>query len=492
MAFDDSEYRADTYGAPDFYCDCTRSLASNGDGSLGDPWNLNQAMASAIAGNVVGFIPVADGAQANPVDMAAPNDHEVPAFQPANSGTGDAIANRIVFVTKYAAVALSSVATNGNRTELRHAGTPAAATGDTETGTGGPTYGGYQRDFITYDGFFVDMQHAEIKSDGGVITTRETEGITCCNFEIKGKTTNCQSNAVLYRPQSCTGTILRNFRAYDFSNDPTGSNVQQAGLFSDQYGDQNFLIEHFEIDNIDMGIFMKGTAPNGFNYGTIQYGIVSDCASPFRFNDLHATEMSYVRYCLAYNTIGDRPKPLSPDGIVWDVISSSPRNLTIDHCTIAKIDSADMNVNAALFVEGTDFSMASGVVITNNIFDMDNGSNGHQVALGDALPDTMNHNFYYKNGGSETYVYNGSQHNSFGAWQGAISGRDANSAEGSSSPFNDRTNDDYTINTGHAAYTMSSTGGEVGCYAGSDVIGVDVTASSSSPSATGNLALFLR
>lgn len=492
MAFDSSEYRQSTYGAPDYYCDCTRSLSSNGDGSLGDPWNLEQAMANAVAGDVVGFLPVGSG---TPVDMDAPSAggySEIPAFQPANSGTSG---NPIVFVTKFAASKLwkdspTTIATNQSRTELRHAGTAAVATGPSETGTGGACYGAHTRNYITYDGFFVDMAEAEIRSDTGVLAAQACTGITFRNFVVKGTTTNCQSNAIIYRPENAVNTVVANFAAYDFSNDPTGSDTPQAGLFSDQYGDQNFLIEHFEIDNLDMGIFLKGTSPGPlYNYGTIQYGIVSDTASPIRFNDLDTTNITTIQYVLAYNTIGARPKVISPDGLVFDVISSAPRNITIDHCTVAKIDSTDINVNAALFVEGGSPSMGSNVVITNNIFDMDSGSNGHEVYLETVLPATLNYNFYYKNGSAESYVYNGTQYNSFATWQAAISGRDANSVEGASSPFNNRASDDYTINTGHAAYTMSSTGGQVGCYGTTEVIGIDSNASALSDTALSAVAI---
>lgn len=472
--FDSSEYRQNTYGAPDYYCDCTRSLASNGTGALGDPWNLEQAMANAVAGDVVGFLPVGAG---TPVDMDAPSASgysEIPAFQPANSGTGTANGNRIIFVTKYAATALTkaTIGSNQNRTELRHAGTAAVASGPSESGTGGACYGAHTRNYITYDGFYVDMAEAEIRSDAGVLAAQACTGIHFRNFVIKGTTTNCQSNAIIYRPEEAVDTVLSNFRAYDFSNDPVNSDTPQSGLFSDQYGDRNFMIEHFEIDNIDMGIFLKGSGFSGnLNYGTIQYGIISNSASFCRFNALHATETTTVQHVLMYNSTGDRPKSISPDGIVFDVIGAGQlRNLTIDHCTIAKIDGTDANCNGALNTE--DNTISSGVVITNSIFDIDNGSFGNQISFLTTLPDTLNYNFYYKNGGTETYVYNGSSYNTFANWQAAISGRDANSAEGASSPFNDRTNDDYTINTGHAAYTMSSTSGQVGCYATSETIGV--------------------
>lgn len=474
--FDSSAYRANTYGnTPDYYCDCTRSLASSGAGTLGDPYNLNQAMAVA-GGSLVWFLPMSECANGTPVQMSAPNSVQTAAFNPTNSGSSG---NPTVFVTKYAAATLSrtGIGTNTNRTELRHAGTAAAATGDTETGTGGPCIGANAKNYIIYDGFYIDMAQAEIKGDSGVFQPRDATAVHFKNLHIKGKTTNCQSNAVVYRPHNAVSTYLYNILAYDFSNDPTGSNVPQAALFSDQYGDQDFLMEHFEIDNIDMGIFLKGTTPGPiFNYGTIRYGVVKNSSSFFRFNDLDPTNVTTVQYCLTYNSIGSRPKPLSPDGWVFDVISSSPRNITIDHCTLAKVDSTDLNINAALYYDPGAFSFGSGVTITNNVIDMDNGSNGHMVAFTTSLPGTMNYNVYTKNGGNESWVYNSVQYDAgqngdFAGWKTATS-LDANSQELASINFTDRTNDVYTIASGNAL-TASSTGGQVGCYAAGVTIGIE-------------------
>lgn len=467
-AFDTSDYRQNTYGPPTHYCDVTKSFASNGAGTLGDPWNLNQAMANAVAGNVVGFLPI--GAAA-PADLPGPASVHNAAFRPANSGTAG---NPIVFVTKYAASYLvatggkAGITSNQNRTEIRHAGaapTIISGSGST-TDTGGPIIGAVSKNYITFDGFFFDMSRAYIREDSGMIRFEYTTGCKLVNFAIKGTTVTAGSNAVIYRPHATLDTTLANFYAWDFMNDGTTSATSQISLFSDQYGDQNVTIKNFDIDNVGYGIFFKGTVPGTptkFNYGTVKDGIVRNCASPMRFNDLDGSNQTLVEYCLFYNTDSVGPKAVSPDGIVFDSISTAARNITIDHCTLAKVDANDANLQGAIVVE--DLGLGSGVVLTNNIIDVDNASSGHMVLLLSQLPTTMNYNFYYRNGATETYVFNGSQHNSFEAWQGAISGRDAQSQEGSSSPFTNRAGDIYTISVGHQAKTMSSTGGEVGCYA---------------------------
>lgn len=464
MAFDPSEYRQNTYGQPNHYCDPAKSLTSNGAGTLANPWNMSQCASQPVAGDVVGVLPGVS------VPLPSTNSFRIPTFNPTNSGTAN---NRIVFVTKYAAVALANVATNPNRTELRHNGTAPQANGDYEIGSGSAMYGAYGKSYITYDGFFVDMAQAYPKGDTGVIRVEDATGVHFRNFEIKGTRTNMQSNPVIYRPQNAVGTVLSNFRVYDFSNDTTNSTVPQRALFSDQYGDQNFLIEHFEIRNTERGIFLKGSAGSGnnLNYGTIRYGVVADVSSCYQFNALSTTNLTTVEYSLCYSTA-------QGGGVVMSSETTPARNLRIDHVTVARVDASSMNTEGGIITRSN--GIAANVSITNSIVDGDNGRFGHAVSLGNTLPATLNYNGYYKNGGSTSYVYNGVQYNSFENWRAAISGRDTNSLEFSSSPFVNRAGGDFHIITGHVAKTASSTGGELGAYAGNQTVGVDIAGSGSS------------
>lgn len=464
MAFDPSEYRQNTYGPPNHYCDPARSLTSTGAGTLGDPWNMSQCATQPVAGDVVGVLPGVS------VRLPTTNNDNIPAFNPSNSGTVD---RRIVYVTKHAAVALTGVETNPLRTELRHDGSAPYISNGVGAGTGAPMYGSYQRNYITFDGFYVDMAQAYMKEDSGVIRPDTTIGIHFKNFVIKGATLNVASNAVVYRPHDARDTVLSNFRVYDFTNIPTGSNTPQAALFSDQYGDQNFLIEHFEIRNTQRGIFLKGSAGagNNLNYGTIRYGIVSNVSSCYQFNALSTTNLTTVEYSLCYSTA-------QGGGVVLSSETTPARNLRIDHVTIARVDAASMNTEGGIITRGR--GIAENVSITNSIVDGDNGPFGHAVSLGSTLPTTLNYNGYYKNGGSISYVFNGTQYNSFTSWRAAIGGLDTNTLVFSSSPFVNRSGGDFRIVAGHAAKTASSTGGELGAYGGSRVPGVDTTGSGSS------------
>jgi len=465
IAFDPSEYRQNTYGPPNHYCDPARLLTNNGSGTLADPWNMSQCATQAVAGDVVGILPGIS------VRLPSTGSSRVPAFQPSNSGTAD---RRIVYVTKHAAVALTGVETNPLRTELRHdGGAPYITAGGVGAGTGAPMYGSNGRNYITFDGFYVDMVQAYMREDSGVIRPESARGIHFKNFVIKGATLTVASNAVIYRPHAAIDTVLSNFRVYDFINNPTGSATPQGALFSDQYGDQNFLIEHFEIRNTQRGIFLKGTAPAGgaFNYGTIRYGIVSDVSSCYQFNDLDSGNTTTLQYSLCYNTA-------QGGGVVMSSETSPARNLIIDHVTVAKVDAVSINTEGGIITRNN--GIGSNVIITNNLVDNNNGTFGHAVSLRATLPAAMNNNAYYKNGGTESYVYNNAQYNSINSWLAALGGRDANSQELSSSPFMDRANNNFRIIAGHPAKTASSTGGELGAYAGSRTPGVDISGSGSS------------
>ena len=228
---DTSAYRQNTYGAPDHYCDPTRSLASSGTGTLGDAWNLNQCQSEPVCGDVIGILPVGSG---TPVQVSVPATYQEPAFLPTADCT---LGNPLVYVTQTAAITLdrSTIATNQNRSELRTNGTAESAD---VTGTGRAAYGCYSNDYIIYDGWFVDMAQAGINGDQGIITARNATGCEFRNFAIKGTTTDMDSNPIAWRPDNTVNTVLSNFAIWDFVNTPTGGGLNQEGYFADQYGDQ--------------------------------------------------------------------------------------------------------------------------------------------------------------------------------------------------------------------------------------------------------------
>ena len=495
-AYDTTAYREYTYGrSPDRYCDPTKSLSDNtGDGLTEDSaaWNMNQCMTQpsvsgfASPGIIVGIMPVGAG---TPVRIADPADHATPAFNPTNEGTSDTA--RIIYVAKYGAIALAmadraGIASNTLRAEIRFTTT----TDQVEYGASptGPVYGSFQRDYITYDGLFVDMAQNGFHNDSGVIradggsTSTYVVGVQFLNFVIKGKTLDCDSNCVIWRPNFATDTVLRNFLAYDFINVPTsggGADLNQDGLFSDQYSDHNFLIEYFWLDNVGQaGLFVKGSTDGLHNWGTIRYGIVSRTSRCIMVNDLHGTTVTEIHHNLCYLNGYDG----AGGGIEFHAITSATGAVSVHHNTIARVATNTADIEGCIFNDKPLGFSASTITIQDNICDLDSGGSwGHQISIccSATAPTTLDYNAYYENGGTRTWTFDSVEYNDFTTWKAAI-GRDANSILLSTTPFVDRANNDFTISPGHAVLTASSTGGELGAYEGSIDPGPDTTAASGS------------
>lgn len=487
-AFDSSEYRQNTYGAPNHYCDLSLSIAApSGTGTLGDPWNATRCMTEPVSGDVIGLIP---GVSAT---LAVTASHKDPAFRPTHSGTlsGSTCTANIVYVTKYAAVALdySTITSNANRTELRRAGTEDAADSvATGANLAGSVYGTYQNDCIIFDGIFVDMAQNPFRNDSGVISARgyetgvETHGIQFRNFVIKGKVTDCDSNCTIWRSDQCTNCTLSNFVVKNFDNQPTGGGLNQDGGFNDDYGAQNVVYEHFLLDTGDLVLYPKGQGFGGagnYNYVTVQYGIIKGVLGCMRFNDLDPTNTTTVHHVLCQD-YRDYGLSLSNE-------TSPPRNFLMHHNTFTGGCTANTNCVGAIYLQ--DAASISNVEIRDNLVDTEATYGAHSVNGGEAtytFP-TANYNGYYEAGGAYTWSYNGVNRTTLASWRTAT-GQEANSQTFASDPFNNRASDDFTIAAAHAALTASSTGGEVGAYEGSYVIGIDVTAAVTTGGVSGTVS----
>lgn len=467
-AFDSSEYRQNTYGPPTHYCDPTRALNNNGTGTLANPWNLLQCQSQPVAGNVVGVLPGVG------VPLTSTDDDNIPTFLPANSGTAS---QPIVYVTKYAAVALSNVATNPNRTQLRHNGTRPSVSGGREYGTGSPMYGVNTRNYIIFDGFYVDVTEAWTCGDCGMIRAENATGIQFLNFVLKGTTVNVESNPTMIRTGGTINTVIKNFKLMDFANDSTGSMTPQQGFAWIGYGDRNYLVSNFEITNVQRGLFPKGTYGGEYNYGTIQYGKFSTIQQCFQLNDTHPSGMTTIQYnvCDGYTLHALR---ISSE-------TQAARNLLVHHNTFVRGDATNTNHAGAIYARPTGFS-GTNVTIRDNLFDRSAGSYGHMINWGETatLPNVMNYNGYYRPSGVYDWAWNGVAYSSWTTWRSTI-GREMNSLVLASDPFVSRSGGDFRIVTGHAARTASSTGGELGAYADGAQPGVDLSTGGSAPSGGG-------
>lgn len=448
--FDTSEYRTTTYGAPTHYCDPTLSVAApSGAGTLGDPWNIPRAMATAVAGNVVGFLPGLGAI------MTSTDDDNIATMRPANSGTSN---SRIVFVTKYAAIALATVATNALRTQLRHDGIAEVAVTAPGPESGSAMYGTLNTNYATFDGFYVDMASAHPKTDSGVLRVENGTGVRFRNFVVAGVTENMNTNACIIRTQQATDTLWHNFRCTNFVN--TGAGALQRGFSSVQYGDQNYTIEYFDLDGCDNGLFPKGTAGGGtiFNAGTIRYGRINACIEGMGGNDFHASTVSSWHHVLISNWTGM--------GVRFGQETTPTRNLSMRHVTIAN-GTTGGTMNGCLYIKDNIYAANSGIELYDNICDWatadGEGVNADEYA-DSPFAFGLHHNGYFNAGPS--WRYNASPHTTLAAWQSATS-QDASSQLFGSDPFTNRAGNDYRIAGSHAALTGSSVGGQMGCYEGS-------------------------
>jgi hypothetical protein len=451
--FDTTEYRTSTYGAPTHYCD--PAATSNGAGTLLSPWTTAQAMSDAVAGNVVGWLP------GQSVVHAHSTSTQTPTLNPANSGT---LGNPIVHVTKYAAIALTNVTTNALRTQLRHDGVGVVSTGpSSESGDGASMFGSLSRNYITWDGFYVDIDQAEIASDTGCISIRECTGVKVYNFYIKSKELTCNTNAVIYRPNNCVGTVLSNFIIEDHSNVAPGL---QAGIASDAYADQDYTIEYGTVRNSDRGFYTKG-APGGVgNYGVMRYLIVHGVDIGLAFNAWDTTgELQEVHHCLIYDY----------DSVGLQIGTNHPtaENQLIHHCTVANGAATGGGANGPIYIKGGSSATTafSNYIVRDCIFDWAHAGAGRAVEGGEytgtTFP-TMNYNRYYRVGASVTWTMSSSTLTTIADWRTVLGGgtQEANSDTLASDPFTSRATDDYSIATA-ALLTADSSGGELGCYEGS-------------------------
>jgi hypothetical protein len=483
-----SEYRTATYGAPDYYCDFTKS--ATGTGTSGDPWNPAQCKSQPVCGDVVGVLDVASGATGTIQSFATSGlDYQEAAFRPTNAavqGTScGSSANGVVYVARYPAITMvdlttpssSTIGSNTQRTEIRHDGVADTNSTADGSGLGAPALGCYNQSYVTFDGFYIDMAQNGQSGDQGTIAFQSDSAaiITDCkakNFAIKGVLgTQMNSNAVIYRPGTALRSVLSNFAVWDFDNEPNHAGGQnQDGLFSDAYGDQDFLIEYFLLDGVERGIYTKGCPSGRCNYGTIRYGIIRNTGGValdsagecLRISALHASSTTTIHNVLMVNC--------EQSGVTFATEGGNISNLVMRHVTIANLDSGCAGALAAYSTITT-----SSATVRDSIFDIAASCSGHMVEAGGSTVwvTTMTNNAYFDADGVYSWSFNGAEQASLAEWRTAT-GLSETGSNTISDPFISRVAGNanyYRISPAHAALTMSSTGGEVGAYADGATLG---------------------
>ena len=209
----------------------TVSASGAGDGSLANPWTLAQAMANAVAG---------DRVQVGPGIYTGTNtaSRSVPAFNPANSGTA---ASPIVFFAQHPAVHSAT-----NRSEIRN--------GVTMGELGCPTIGTSNRDYIVWDGFYIDEQQSRSHSDTGPVVIWSSSNVEIARSLVNGRIFVRGDNHSGIRTEGAINPLIRYNRIQNF-RDPTPARNTTAFTMYDTRG---LVFEHNDLVDNDSGLYLKG------------------------------------------------------------------------------------------------------------------------------------------------------------------------------------------------------------------------------------------
>lgn len=424
----------------------TVDATGDGDGSEADPWTMQQAVALAVAGDVVQIGP---GAYSN----AGGEGGSEPAFGIANAGTAE---EPIVFFAEHPAAYTDDPSL---RSKLRN----------TNQGTVSPAPTLATHNYVIIDGLWFDYADGGRPSSRGIIyNPYETQGQRLRRLRFDRENLgpdddNDNYNCIhAHRNPNLEITDSRFVGGYD----PIGSHNESAITL---YGSLDVVIEHNTFEGVTAGIFFKGSGgpgPDGGNLGNsgiVRFNRFISCRQGVLMAENEDPRASQVVQNLF--VVDDTPGPPNQAIEFDNSVPPEQRNTHVLSNTIV------MQADAA---EGAVTSQNSNV-LTNNVV-RDNivtyGSASEQVLVNfweiESLSsfDEFDYNWYFNDGSTPSFAVGGEVLEGLGAWQ-AASGRDANSNVGDPM-FVDAEGGDYRLADGSPAATASSSGGPVGCYIDGD------------------------
>ena len=407
----------------------TADADGSGDGSEGSPWTLEQAMAEAQPGNVV---------LVGPGVYTAPGSGEryAPSWNPAQSGTSDA---PIVFCAEYPAVHNAA-----NRSELRNDG----------TSDGGPTFGTLDREWIVWDGFYVNEAMAPSRPDTGPVVVWGSRNVTIARCVVEATTIERGDNHNAIRLEAVENVRIVDNRLFGV-HESTRPSRNHAAIMT--YDASFVTIEHNEIFDCDAAMYLKGDhegdgLPNG--------------AFTVRYNHVHDI-IAHGVTLLGVTLVGSEPTVVSHNlfegvgiGVLLNAVGEGhPASARVHHNTI--VDS-----EVGVFVNTStpsDFHITQNLVVGAPVFATDTVSRedlAMMVGNGYLSDDNHAHEHDYWAFGDSLEVFQG--------W----SGLDGESSTGDPL-FVDAMGGDYHLGAGSPALTASTTGEAVGCFVdGTEQMGV--------------------
>jgi hypothetical protein len=417
-----------------------------GDGSQGDPWTPTQAK-GAVAGNIVCWLAGNGG-----LYEFTCTDSENAAWTPTNSGSAG---NPIIHYAEYSGPDLSTPSTNANRTELSHDGVPGVHPVGRSSVLGNGT-----ASYVYFDGFVFNWANAKPAIDGGWFRLGGQGGgfddIRVLNCYILADEDTIGGNYPGIWAEGIDGLQIKGCVIRDLtSSTDTSDNV--ACVIT--YGCENMEIAYNDFLESETGLYIKGSAsqanPIMYNSGSIHHNKMENCNRCMRCADIsdttrllihHNLGTGFTQYAIAIVANG------VSDGRMTDLYLNTFAN-------------PDFSVSGTAVLYVGDTTSAT-IRIRDNILH----NNQDSVVNVDASEyaqawQLLNYNYHVQNPGTFQGLYNGTSATTIANWR-TNTGAEANSTITSTVPFANMAGGDYTVSG--ALLTASSTGGEVGCYEGSE------------------------
>lgn len=256
----------------------TTGAAGGGDGSIGSPWTLAEAMTQAVSTDKVG---IAAGVYVGVDPGVAPaNYHFTPAFRPTNSGTAS---DPIWFIGQ-------------DGCDVR--------SGATVSGSGWPAYGVLTKDYVGFTNIISDVTELNNKQalDSAPCVLRTGTGLQVHQGVFTGESGQA-NNFSGVRLELCISSEVADNAISGFIG---GTN--KAGVIV--YKSSNPKIHHNDISNCNHGIQIKGSvtdAPVNDIWGLDVYqNKIYDVTECFRFHGPvlgPANELSLVYQNICYDYV---------------------------------------------------------------------------------------------------------------------------------------------------------------------------------------------
>lgn len=424
----------------------TTTASGSGDGSIGNPWTMAQAVSTASGSNKVR---VAPGVYTfTPIGSA-----NSPRFEVTHDGTDATEAGRLVFFCQYPGA--YNRATPANQCELR-SNNPAVLGAAIGCGPG--------IDHVVFDGFTIDQAYTmprpstgTVFCGGGQSGTVATD-ISIRRFYFKNVEQPSGDNYAAIIGVKITGFYIQD-------NWFEGGSGDGEGDCGTMYGVHDFIIEHNTLDGTRMGFYAKGSTDSAtrWNYGVMRFNWAEDVDNKVFF----ASEVQTAQFVDIYQNICLRSHACirgDPAGVGPSRVRAF--NNTIVDTILDPVGSAQGQ--AAAWFDGA--VAGTGNAFYNNIVAQLSTTTNVALVMAQVsnLPNYFNpidYNTYYNNGSTLYFATNqddalpgdGIQ---LAAWQTATS--DESHSNGRNPLF--VSSSDFHLQGGSSELTAGNTGGPRGAY----------------------------